>query len=134
MSAKRARPQLDADNRPFWTGGAEGKLNIMRCGDCREFTHPPRQFCRHCLSENMAPFAVSGRGTVDTFTINHQPWGPGMEVPFIIARVKLDDAPGVYLTTNIVEYGVDEIDFDDPVEVVFEQQEEIYYPLFRKRG
>ena len=29
---KRPRPRLDAINRPFWTGGAEGKLNIILQG------------------------------------------------------------------------------------------------------
>ena len=94
MTTPRPRPRLDADNRAFWTGGAEGKLNIMKCGDCGEFTHPPLQMCRHCQGESMAPHAVSGLATVISYTINHQAWMPGLEVPFIIARVRLDDAPG----------------------------------------
>ena len=130
----RPRPKLDADNRPFWTGGAEGKLNIMKCGDCGEFTHPPRLICRHCQSENMAPQAVAGTGVIDTYTINHQAWMPGLAVPFVIARVKLDGVPGVYLTTNIVRCSPDEVDVDDKVRVTFEEQEGIYYPLFEKVG
>jgi uncharacterized OB-fold protein len=55
-----------------------------------------------------------------------------MEVPFVIARVKLDDAPGVYLTTNIVGCPVEAVDIDDPVRVVFEEQDGIWYPLFEK--
>lgn len=132
MNTPRPRPKLDADNRAFWTGGAEGKLNIMRCADCKEFTHPPRLICRHCQSENMAPYAVSGAGVIDTMTINYQAWLPGLETPFVIARVKLDDAPGVYLTTNIVGSPVDQVDFDDRVRVVFEEQDGIFYPLFEK--
>lgn len=134
MSVPRPRPKLDNDNRPFWTGGAEGKLNIMKCGDCGAFTHPPRQICRHCQSENMTPEAVAGTGTIDSYTINHQAWMPGLEVPFVIARVKLDGVPGVYLTTNIVGCTVDEVDFDDQVRVTFEEQDGIYYPLFEKAG
>lgn len=132
MPIKRPRPLLDDDNRAFWTGGAEGRLNIMRCDDCGGFIHPPRQVCRHCRSENVQPHAVSGRGRVDTFTINHQPWARDMEVPFVIARVALDDAPGVYLTSNIVGLAVDEVTVDMPVRVTFEQQDEIWYPLFGK--
>ena len=134
MNPPRPRPKLDSDNRPFWTGGAEGKLNIMRCGDCGQYTHPPRQICRHCQSENMAPEAVAGTGEVDTYTINYQPWLPGLEVPFVIARVRLDGVPGVYLTTNIVNCAVDEVDFDDKVKVTFEEQNGIHYPLFEKVG
>jgi len=132
MSFSRPRPRLDAANRPFWTGGSEGKLNIMKCGDCGEFTHPARSICRHCQSDAMAPHAVSGEATVESYTINHQAWAPGMEVPFVIARVRLDDAPGVILTTNMVNCPVDAVDFDDKVRVVFEEQDGIWYPLFEK--
>jgi uncharacterized OB-fold protein len=129
---KRPRPKLDADNTPFWTGGAEGKLNMMKCGDCGEFTHPPRLICRHCQSEAMAPEAVAGTGRIETYTVNYQPWMPGLKVPFVIARVALDGVPGVVLTSNIVGSPVDEVTFDDRVRVVFEEQDGIWYPLFEK--
>ena len=131
MAWQRSRPRLDRDNRAFWTGGAEGKLYIARCGDCGTFLHPPREICR-CLSENVAPYAVAGTGVVDTYTVNHQAWAKDMEVPFVIARVALDDAPGVYLTTNIVNCPVDAVDIDDKVRVVFEEQDGIWFPLFEK--
>jgi uncharacterized OB-fold protein len=134
MTVRRPRPRLDADNRAFWTGGAEGRLNIMRCDDCGQYTHPPRLICRHCQSEAMAPEAVAGTGTIDTCTINHQPWLPGLEVPFVIARVRLDGVPGVYLTTNIVGTPVEQVDIDDRVRVVFEEQDGIFFPLFEKVG
>jgi uncharacterized OB-fold protein len=132
MSPPRPRPKLDDDNRAFWTGGAEGKLNRMKCGDCGEFTHPPRQICRHCQSENMAAEAVAGTGAVDTYTINYQAWMPGLEVPFVIARVRLDGAPGVVLTTNVVNCAPEEVNFDDRVKVTFDEQDGIWFPLFEK--
>jgi uncharacterized OB-fold protein len=132
MAWQRSRIRLDAQNRAFWTGGSEGKLYIHKCGDCGGFIHPPREICRHCQSENVAPHAVAGTGVVDTYTINHQKWAPDMEVPFVIARVKLDDVPGVYLTTNIVNCPVESVDIDDPVRVVFEEQDGLWYPLFEK--
>ena len=132
MAWQRSQPRLDDDNRAFWTGGAEGKLYIARCGDCGGFTHPPREFCRHCQSENVAPYAVAGTGLIDTYTVNYQAWAKDMETPFVIARVTLDDAPGVYLTTNIVGCPVDAVDIGDPVRVVFEEQQGIWFPLFEK--
>ncbi|WP_348674552.1 OB-fold domain-containing protein [uncultured Abyssibacter sp.] len=128
----RPVPKLDAVNRPFWTGGADGELRLMRCQDCKEFIHPPRPVCRHCLSDRVAPEAVAGTGVVDTFTVNYQPWAPNMEVPFVIARVTIDGAPGVYLTTNIIGCEPDAVDIGDKVRVSFEQQGEIHYPLFEK--
>jgi uncharacterized protein len=132
MTWQRSRPRLDRDNRAFWTGGAEGRLYIARCGDCGGFVHPPREICRHCQSDNVAPHAVAGTGVVDTYTVNYQAWAKDMEVPFVIARVRLDDAPGVYLTTNIVNSPVDSVAIGDPVRVVFEEQDGIWFPLFEK--
>lgn len=132
MASTRALPKLDADNRAFWTGGAEGKLQLHRCQDCKTFIHPPRPVCRNCMSENVVPEAVSGTGVVYSFTINYQKWHPAMEVPFVIARVAIDGAPGVLLTTNIVGCPVDAVDIGDSVRVKFEKQDDVYIPLFEK--
>lgn len=82
----------------------------------------------------MAPHAVAGTGAVDSYTINYQAWAKDMEVPFVIARIRLDDVPGVYLTSNVVNCPVDAVDMDDRVQVVFEEQDGIFYPLFEKVG
>ena len=132
MATPRILPRLDAENRFFWTSGADGVLRLLRCQACATFIHPPRAVCRKCLSENVAPEPVAGTGTVDTFTINYQEWRPGLETPYVIARVAIDGAPGVYLTTNIVGCPVDAVDIGDRVRVRFEQQGEIYLPLFEK--
>jgi uncharacterized protein len=132
MSLPRPAPRLNAVNRPFWTGGAEGKLNIQQCGDCGQFTHPPLPLCRHCQSERIGHKAVPGTGTIDTLTVNHQAWAPGLEVPLVIALVALDEAPGVYVTTNIVGSPVDAVQAGDRVAVTFEQQGELHFPLFKK--
>jgi uncharacterized OB-fold protein len=132
MAAPRPKPRLDAENTAFWTGGAQGRLQIMRCRECLSYIHPPRPVCRTCLSDNVKPEAVPGTGVIDTFTINYQKWHPAMEVPFVIARVALDGAPGVYLTTNIVGCPVGAVDIGDRVRVTFESQDGIYFPLFEK--
>ncbi len=128
----RALPRLDSFNRDFWTGGEQGELRIMHCQDCDTYIHPPRPVCRACLSDNVAPKAVAGTGVVDTFTINHQKWHPMMDVPFVVARVALDDAPGVIITSNIVGCDVNEVEFGDKVQVTFEQQDDVFIPLFEK--
>ena len=132
MAVTRPLPRLDASNRDFWTGGADGELRLMRCMDCETNIHPPRPVCRNCLSENVAPEAVAGTGVIDTFTVNYQKWHPAMEVPFVVARVAPDGAPGVFITTNIVGCAVDAVDIGDRVRVVFEQQDDVYLPLFEK--
>lgn len=132
VSAHRALPRLDRHNRDFWTGGEQGELRILHCRDCDGYIHPPRPVCRHCLSENVGPSVVAGTGVIATYTINHQKWHPTMAVPFVIARVALDDAPGVILTTNIVNCDVESVAIGDAVKVVFEQQDDIFLPLFER--
>jgi len=132
MGAPRVLPRLDAENRFFWTGGADGKLRFLRCQECETFIHPPRPVCRKCLSENVAPQTVPGTGSVDTFTINYQEWRPGLATPYAIARVAIDGAPGVYLTTNIVGCDDETVEIGDRVRAKFEKHGEIYLPLFEK--
>ena len=80
----------------------------------------------------MAPEAMPGTGEIDTFTINYQAWMPGLEVPFVIARVRVDGAPGVILTTNIVNADPNDVKFEDKVRVLFDEQDGIYFPVFEK--
>jgi uncharacterized OB-fold protein len=134
MAAGRALPRLDALNRSFWTGGADGELRIVHCRDCGLWIHPPQPCCRRCLSENVAPEAVAGTGVVDTFTVNHQAWAPGQEVPFVIARIALDGAPGVVLTSNVVGCDPEVVDIGTKVRVVFEPHEDVWIPLFETVG
>jgi len=128
----RPIPHLNSENRAFWTGGATGELHLMHCGDCDAYVHPPKPICRHCLSDNVHPKAVAGSGVIETFSVNYQAWYPGLQVPFVVARVSLDGVPGVRITTNIVGCPVDAVDIGDKVRVTFEQQGEIFYPLFEK--
>lgn len=128
----RTLPRLDSDNRAFWTSGADGKLRLNRCQDCGSFIHPPRPVCRHCLSDKVAPEAVAGTGVIDSYTVNHQKWKPDLDVPYVIARVAIDGAPGVYLTTNIVGCPPESVDIGDKVRVRFEQHADVWLPLFEK--
>ena len=128
----RTLPRLDSDNRAFWTSGADGKLCLNRCQDCGSYIHPPRPVCRHCLSDKVAPEVVAGTGVVDTYTVNYQKWKPDLDVPYVIARVAIDGAPGVYLTTNIVGCPPESVDIGDKVRVKFEQHADVWLPLFEK--
>lgn len=128
----RPRPRLDADNRAFWTGGAEGKLLICRCGDCGTWIHPPQPVCRKCWGENVSPRPVSGYARIDSLTVNYQPWMPGLEVPYVIARVALEEDETIFLTTNIVACAPDEVAVGGRVSVTFEEDDGIFFPLFEK--
>ncbi len=126
----RVRPALDDANRFFWTSGADGVLRFLRCAACGYYLHPPAPRCPHCGSTELAPEAVSGRGEVFTFTVNHQSWDGSTE-PYVIAIVALAEQDDLRLTTNIVDCDVGDVAIGQPVEVVFEERDDIWWPLFR---
>jgi len=134
----RILPQLDDRNRHFWTSGAQGVLQILRCQQCGYYLHPPTPICPECRSTDLAAEAVSGEATVVTFSINHQQWMPGPEVPFVAAIVELVEDPSVRLRTNIVGCAPDDVHIDMAVTVVFEHHPDpdgdIYIPLFTPRS
>jgi len=128
----RVLPAITDRNRPYWTAGRDGVLRIQRCQDCRYFIHPPGVLCPKCHSKNLAYEAVSGRATVHTFTINHQPWMPVPELPFVFAIVELPEQSDVRLSTNVVNCDVDDVYIGMPVQVMFEAHEddEVWIPMF----
>ncbi|WP_414900230.1 Zn-ribbon domain-containing OB-fold protein [Sphingomonas flavalba] len=132
--APRKLPRLDRDNRFFWTSGADGRLRFLRCDQCAQFVHPPRPICPACLGEALTPAVVAGTGVIDTFTINRQKWRPDTVVPCVIARIAIDGAPGVVLTSNVVDVDPQAVTIGAAVEVVFIPQEDVYLPMFRMRG
>jgi uncharacterized OB-fold protein len=125
-----ALPELTDLNRFFWTSGADGRLRIQRCGDCALWLHPPGPVCPRCLSRQLAPQEVSGLATVEAVTVNHQTWTPGMEVPYVIARVSLLEDPAVRLTTRIVGTAPEAVAIGQPVKVLFERREDVFLPFF----
>ncbi len=129
----RLLPRVDNDNRFFWTSGTDGKLRFQRCSQCRSIVHPPAPRCPFCLTDSLVPEAVSGRGTVASFTVNHQQWIPGSE-PYVIAWVSIAEQPDVRLTTNLVGLEPDDLRIGMEVEVVFEHHDDVYLPLFRPVG
>lgn len=130
----RTLPQLTPFNEWFWTSGADGRLRIQGCRDCRALVHPPAPICPVCRSRSSAPVEVSGRATVIGCTVNRHQWLPGFAPPYVIANVALAEDPSVRLTTNIVGCEVDDVHIGQVVEVRFEQQDDVWLPLFTPTG
>jgi uncharacterized OB-fold protein len=92
----RVLPRITPDNEHFWRGGADGELRFLRCQDCGYWIHPPAPICPMCLGKDVAPEAASGRAVVYTFTVNHQPWYPDLEPPYVIAIRIVETKNGTY--------------------------------------
>jgi uncharacterized OB-fold protein len=129
--AFRVLPAVTPENEHFWRGGAEGELRFQSCSDCRTIIHPPAPVCPSCLGRSSVIRSLSGRGVVHTYSINHQPWIPGFDPPYVVAIVELEEQPGLRLTTNIVNCEVEDVHVDLPVRVCFEERDDgIFIPLF----
>jgi uncharacterized OB-fold protein len=76
------------------------------------------------------PEAVSGRGYVTSFTVNHKQWVPGLPVPYVLALVSIAEQDDVRLVTNIVNCDPNTVTMGMPLKVLFEQSEDVWIPLF----
>ena len=130
----RILPALTDQNREFWTAGTRGELRFLRCNACGYYNHPPTAVCPVCHSKDLAPSTVSGRATLHTYTINHQAWMPGPELPYVIGIVDIPEQADLRLTTNIVNCAHDELVIGMPLRVSFEihtdGEDVIAIPLF----
>jgi len=130
----RPSPAITELTAPFWRGGAAGELRIQRCGACRRWVHPPQPMCPSCHGREMRAEAVSGRGAVWSYTVNRYRWAPGIEPPYVLAEVELDEQPGLRLLTAIVDVDPDgdppQVSIGLPVRVCFERAGDAWIPLF----
>jgi uncharacterized protein len=123
-------PEITPENAFFWRAGATGALRFMRCQACGHYVHPPLPICPVCKSRDVRDEPVSGRGTVLTYTVNRQVWEKGLEAPYLVAIVGIDEQAGLRLTTNIVNCAIDQVHIGLRVRVLFESYEDVWLPLF----
>ncbi len=124
----RPLPELTPENTAFWTGGAEGKLMIAFCSDCAKAIHPPQLVCPACWSQSVEFKPVAGTGTVYSYTVNHQQWTPDMPVPFALAVVDVDGAPGVRVTAEVVNSKPESVAIGQRMKVCFVNSDDVWFP------
>jgi len=131
METRLPLPALEPESERFWRACRAGRLEITRCRACGWYIHPPRPICPRCQAREVSWEAVSGRATLVSYTVNHQRWMPGMEVPYTIGLVELVEQADLRLTTNLVGCAPDAVEIGMPVRVTFrEVSDEIALPLF----
>jgi uncharacterized OB-fold protein len=109
---------------PFWSAARQRRLVAPKCAGCGKFRMPPTPFCPRCRSQQIEWIALSGRGTVYSYTVVVKAPLPEMEArtPYAPAVIELADADGVRLISNIVNAYVDEIRVGLDVDVVWDTQ------------
>jgi uncharacterized OB-fold protein len=133
IATERPVPLLTDLNRPYWTGGANGEWRLQRCTDCERLVHPPALRCPH---DHGVPeyVALSGRGLVETWTVNQHQFFPGFTPPYVIAFVTPVEDDRVRVLTNLVNVEPDDVTAGMPVRVTFQRyvdgEDEVFIPLF----
>jgi uncharacterized OB-fold protein len=136
MAARSEKPVPVADelSQPFWDAAKQRLLVIQRCGECGYYNHPPRPICERCSSQRLEFAPVSGRGTIYTFTVMHQPSVAGFEdeVPYINIVVELNEQRLLFMVSNLPHADRDKVRIGGRVEVHFEERgPDLVLPQFR---
>jgi uncharacterized OB-fold protein len=121
----------DSDSRPYWEGLAQGELRIQHCNACSKAVFYPRLICPHCHADQLSWIAASGKGTIYSYTVAHQGFGPfAADVPFVIAIVELEE--GARMMSRIVDAPRERVAVGAAVRVTFESVgEDLTLPYFR---
>jgi uncharacterized OB-fold protein len=125
LPASLAEIHADQWSAPFWAAAREHRLVCARCASCGTFRMPPSPFCPVCRSQGLEWVDLPGTGTVYTFTVVRHAVLPIVRehVPYVIAVVELDGAPGARLLGNVVGLVPEEISVGLTVRVVWDDTE-----------
>jgi uncharacterized OB-fold protein len=97
----RPRPEPSAMTAEFWAAAARHELVRPLCNACGRSFFVPQAVCTHCLSADWSYAASSGRGVVYSATVGHRAPYPGIEAPYHLAVVDMDE--GWTMMSNVVD-------------------------------
>jgi uncharacterized OB-fold protein len=114
-------PLPDVDDpvmRPFWDGARAGKLMQQRDHTTGEVHWPPKPLYWKG-GRRLEWFATSGRGTVYTYVVGHEPFLPAFRhlLPLVMVVVQLDER--VRIVGHMVNCTPDAMAIGMRVRVVF---------------
>ena len=104
--------KLPEDGDPYLEG--------HKCGDCNSIFLGEREVCSNCTARGkIEPVKLSNKGKLYSYSITFRSF-PGIDVPYISAIVDLDGGGTVKGNLIDCEPDPEKIEFDMPVEVVFD--------------
>ena len=81
-------------SKTFYEALKEDRLLGLKCRECGAYTCPPKMVCSACTSQDLEVVTLSGKGTIQTFTVIYVP-PQEFQAPYIIGLVELDEGPWV---------------------------------------
>ena len=104
--------KLPEDGDPYLEG--------HKCGDCNSIFLGEREVCSNCTARGkIEPVKLNNKGKLYSYSITFRSF-PGIDVPYISAIVDLDGGGTVKGNLIDCEPDPEKIEFDMPVEVVFD--------------
>jgi uncharacterized OB-fold protein len=97
-------PAPSGIDRRYHEGLIKHRLVIQQCAGCDAWQWPPEVLCHQCRSFDMRWVEVAPVGTLFTWTRVWHAAREGLEdaVPYVVAVVELEAAPGVRLVCNLL--------------------------------
>ncbi len=141
MSSSESRPRTRPLPAPdddlvaeFWDHCAKEELRFQHCTSCGTWRHLPRFRCAKCGSKDWSWELSSGRGTIFSWTVTHQPLIRDFPEPVPYASIVVELEEGVRMVSGLRGITPAELRLDLPVEVVFESVgDAMKLPFFRPR-
>lgn len=127
-------PEMKGLTKEFYDHCKQHELRFQRCAECGAWRHIPRERCPECRSANWRWERSSGRGKIFTWTVVARALHPAFhtDVPYAPVIVEMDE--GVRLVSQVIDCLPDELEFDLPVEVAYDDvTQEVTLPKFRRR-
>jgi uncharacterized OB-fold protein len=122
----RLEPVPGPVNQEFYDGLKRHELLLQKCTDCGKFRFWPIEMCPFCNSFNYEWARCSGKGTVNSYTIQHAT----MPYPWPVLLVELEEGP------RLITHGLmspEEVQIGMPVEVDYEKlSDEMTLHAFKK--
>jgi uncharacterized OB-fold protein len=136
MYADRSVPTVTPTLEPFFDAARRGVLALQTCTSCGGHWFPPSATCPSCLGDSVEWVDTSGRATLWSWVVMHQPYFKAFKdlTPYHVVFVKLEEGP--ILVSALLDIDVADFEFDMPLEVDFVAMgaEDLPMPAFRVRA
>lgn len=130
---EKPQPRITQCAAPYWDYAKQDKLVLPYCGSCQQAFYYPRLWCPSCFNQDLSWQAMSGRGTVYSYSVIYQSPLPSYQadLPYVLAIIELDEGPR--MMANVLNCDIKGVHVDMAVEVIFEQRGEMKIPQFQPK-
>lgn len=98
---------MEPEEAQFWQFVATGRAHLQRCGTCQVWVHPSAPVCPDCLEPNLVWEALSGEGTVWSYTVYRHSFADHLtaRIPYCLVLVELSEGPLLMGNLSATSYG-----------------------------